>query len=261
MSASLFSRFGFLQMRKLTLKNIGQIKKAEIEFGDLTVLVGPQATGKSIFLQFFKLLVDAGHVLAELKKHGLYWKKEKALFLDTYFGEGMSGLWHEHSEIRVDDDSQSLDKLISKQKKVKDEKLFFIPAQRVITLGKGWPRNFSDYSPGDPFVVRQFSEHLRVLMEKGIGETDKLFPHTRRLKTEIRDLLLETVFSGFGLEIDKQHGPQKRLILRIEGNDQALPFMVWSAGQREFVPLLLGAYWLLPGAGATRREPGASSGS
>jgi hypothetical protein len=30
--------------------------------------------------------------------------------------------------------------------------------------------------------------------------------------------------------------------------------MVWSAGQREFVPLLLGLYWLLPPASVSRRE-------
>jgi hypothetical protein len=31
--------------------------------------------------------------------------------------------------------------------------------------------------------------------------------------------------------------------------------MVWSAGQREFVPLLLGFYWLMPPAHVARREP------
>ena len=44
----------------LQLKNIGQITDADIRFGDLTVFVGPQATGKSIALQFLKLLVDMG---------------------------------------------------------------------------------------------------------------------------------------------------------------------------------------------------------
>jgi hypothetical protein len=30
--------------------------------------------------------------------------------------------------------------------------------------------------------------------------------------------------------------------------------MVWSAGQREFVPLLLGLYWLLPAGSISRRD-------
>lgn len=40
--------------------HVGPITDAEVTFGDLTVLVGPQATGKSVFLQFLKLLVDSG---------------------------------------------------------------------------------------------------------------------------------------------------------------------------------------------------------
>jgi hypothetical protein len=37
------------------------------------------------------------------------------------------------------------------------------------------------------------------------------------------------------------------------GEHEALPFTVWSAGQREFVPLLLGFYQLLPPAATGRR--------
>ena len=44
------------------------MNEAEISFGDLTVFVGPQATGKSIALQFLKLLVDTGYVQSEMKR-------------------------------------------------------------------------------------------------------------------------------------------------------------------------------------------------
>jgi hypothetical protein len=136
--------------------------------------------------------------------------------------------------------------------------LFFIPAQRVLTLGKGWPRPFTDFSAGDPFVVRDFSEKIRVLMETEIGAEGLLFPQTRRLKREIRKLLLKTVFAKFWLRVDK-HGLQRRLVLQpsrrslSDESQQSLPFMVWSAGQREFVPLLLGLYWLLPPTKVSRR--------
>jgi hypothetical protein len=39
---------------RLRIENFGPIVEAEVEFGDLTVFVGPQATGKSLFLQVFK---------------------------------------------------------------------------------------------------------------------------------------------------------------------------------------------------------------
>src|ERR1700690_2227751 len=35
-------------MRKLTVKNFSVIKEAELEFGKITVLIGPQARGKSL---------------------------------------------------------------------------------------------------------------------------------------------------------------------------------------------------------------------
>jgi hypothetical protein len=140
-------------------------------------------------------------------------------------------------------------------KKKKEESLFYIPAQRVLTLGRGWPRPFSDYGAGDPFSVRDFSEKLRLLMESGWGRSDReaIFPQTKRLKNELREILDQTVFHGFGLRVDT-YGAQKRLILKAQDSDAKLPFMVWSAGQREFVPLLMGFYWLLPPAKTSKRE-------
>jgi hypothetical protein len=112
-------------------------------------------------------------------------------------------------------------------------------------------RPFTDYKAGDPFTVRDFSEKLRVLMETGLGRAEAVYPQPKRLKREIRNLLSLNIFSNFHLQIDRT-GPQKRLLLA-DDHKTKLPFMVWSAGQREFVPLLLGLYWLLPPTKVTRR--------
>ncbi len=242
-----------MPVTRLQASHLGPIEHADIRFGDLTVLVGPQATGKSILLQFLKLLVDTGAVLEELKRYGLEWDKDVVRFLDVYLGEGMHGIWDARlSTITYEGEAVDLKRLIGRQKKDKRESLFFIPAQRVLTLGKGWPRPFTDYSPGDPFAVRDFSEKIRGHVDAGIGTEESLFPQTRRLKREVRQLLSETVFSRFGLRVDK-YGSQKRLVLSPAGEAESLPFMVWSAGQREFVPLLLGLYWLLPPTRVPRR--------
>jgi energy-coupling factor transporter ATP-binding protein EcfA2 len=243
---------------RLQLKNVGQIEDADIEFGDLTVLVGPQATGKSIFLQFLRLLVDTGYVIDELRKHGLVWNKEIGHFLDIYLGEGMRDVWRNgdnQSAIIYNGDPIDLSTVIQRRRRSKTESLFFIPAQRVLTLGRGWPRPFSDYGASDPFSVRDFSEKIRLLMETGWGRSEggEIFPQTRRLKNELRKILDRTVFHGFGLRVDT-HGAQKRLVLRGKGTEATLPFMVWSAGQREFVPLLVGFYWLLPPTKVPRRQ-------
>jgi len=81
----------------LQIEDLGQISKAEIEFGDLTVLVGPQATGKSIVLQLLKLVIDADSVRAELQRHGIDWAGQLPDFLDAYLGEGMRSLWMENA--------------------------------------------------------------------------------------------------------------------------------------------------------------------
>jgi len=101
--------------------------------------------------------------------------------------------------------------------------------------------------------VREFSEKLRLLVEQEFGASGDLFPQERRLKREFRSLLQQHVFSRFHLRVDKFRS-QKRLVLGPQKKASALPYMVWSAGQREFVPLLLGFYWLMPPSKVAKRD-------
>ncbi len=238
-------------MKTLGLKNIGQISEAELNFGDLTVLVGPQASGKSITLQWLKFLLDAGHVQRQLRNYGLDYGGSLAEFLDLYFGEGMRSIWRDDSEILVDGRPVDVARRVARLQPEKDETVFLIPAQRVITIANGWPKPFQGYSAGDPYSVRAFSEELRILMERELSGAGPLFPKSNRLKSDYRKLLRKGVFGDFSLTVDKVQS-QKRLVLGAGENH--LPFMVWSAGQREFVPLLLGLYWLMPPSKSARRE-------
>ncbi len=230
-------------METMTLRNIGPIKRTELSFGDLTVLVGPQATGKSIALQFLKLLLDKGQVHQQLTRYGIDWAGKEASFIDAYFGEGMHAIWGADSAVEMDGKRVPMKTLVRRGGRAAAEHVFMIPAQRVLALRNGWPRPFTDYAPGDPFAVRDYSETLRTLVEQEFGAKEQLFPQKGRLKHEIRNLLTKHVFGGFALEVDKV-ASQKRLVLIREADP--LPHMVWSAGQREFVPLLLGLYWLMP---------------
>jgi hypothetical protein len=236
----------------LNIQNLGQIKEASLSFGDLTVFVGPQATGKSIALQLLKLMVDAGKVQEEMGRYGIDWSGNLPDFIDAYFGEGMHSIWRqEESKIKWDGKKVDLVAMAKRKRKAQSENLFFIPAQRVLALRDGWPRPFTGYSPGDPFAVREFSEKLRVLVEKEFAG-ESLFPQPNRLKKEFRDLLERDVFSKYALKVDKVHS-QKRLVLGSGKENESLPYMVWSAGQREFVPLLLGFYWLMPPSKVSQR--------
>src|SRR5437763_499079 len=240
-------------MATLKIKNLGQIREANLSFGDLTVLVGPQATGKSIVLQLLKLILDAGKVQDVMGNYGLDWGHKLPEFLDVYFGEGMRSIWRAGTtSIEWEGKPVDLPGMAKRKRPTKEETLFFIPAQRVLALRDGWPRPFTDYAPGDPFAVREFSEKLRVLVEQEFGGSD-LFPQERRLKREFRELLQRHVFSKYHLKVDKVRS-QKRLVLGPSGKAEPLPYMVWSAGQREFVPLLLGFYWLMPSTKISTRD-------
>lgn len=127
-----------------------------------------------------------------------------------------------------------------------------MPAQRVLALRDGWPRPFSDYAASDPFAVREFSETLRSLLETELTKVN-LFPQKHRLKGAFRRLLMRDVFGGFELRVDKLRS-KKRLVLGLPDGSEVLPQMVWSAGQREFIPLLLGFYWLIPPTNVSRRS-------
>ncbi|MBN2464663.1 ATP-binding protein [candidate division WOR-3 bacterium] len=242
----------------LELRNVGQLRQANVEFGDLTVLVGPQASGKSIFLQFLKLYLDARKVVSDLRRHGLQWQNDMPSFLGMYLGEGMQSLWSsgdEDSRVSVNGAAYDVTKVLRVRpgKQEPKERLFYIPAQRVLAMDReGWWRTFSEYRPADPYVARAFSENIRLLMEQGrfAKAEGGLFPKSNRLRSEIRTVLDKAIFHGFGLTIDDLGG-KKRLTL-VNG-DAKYPFMVWSAGQREFVPLLLGLYWLLVPARVSRR--------
>lgn len=237
-------------MKRLSLRNIGQIHDADLHFGDLTVLVGPQASGKSITLQWLKLVQDTGLIQHQLDTYGLDYGGLLPDFLNVYFGEGMSSIWRADSQVQVDGKALDMARRIGRRQPDKTETVFLMPAQRVLALPNGWPRPFTDYKAGDPYCVRAFSEQLRLLMEREFNETGPLFPKTNRLKADYRALLQSTVFADFKLSVDKVQS-QKRLVL--DGGMGNLPFMVWSAGQREFVPLLLGLYWLMPPSKVARR--------
>jgi len=240
------------RLRHIEARGIGPISEAEIEFGDLTVFVGPQATGKSIVLQLLKLLLDKHAIHQELRRFSIDWRENPDDFLDLYFGEGMAGLWDsEESELAVDGQDADLAGYARGRRLKREEKLFFIPAQRVLSIRDGTTRPFTDYRSGDPFVLREFSEKLHQLVQNEFGRGGRLFPQRNRLTDALRRPLEDHIFGGFNLETDASQ-LQRRVVLK-RGDGRSLPYLVWSAGQREFVPLLLGLYWLLPPAKTPRR--------
>ena len=242
-------------VERIRATSIGPVAEADIRFGDVTIFVGPQATGKSIFLQLLKLLLDRPAIHKTMQRFGLAQRGFAGSFFDLYFGEGMASIWSkEDSRLILGQARKPTDLLAYTRPGRSDasEKLFYIPAQRVMSLRDGMTHPFTEYRAGDPFVLRDFSEKLHGIVQNEIGHNENVFPRQQRLAATLREPLDRHIFGGFGLRTDTS-GRQGRLVLSPSVGG-ALPYLVWSAGQREFVPLLLGLYWLLPSSKVSRRD-------
>ena len=219
-------------MDTLKVKNFGPIQEANVTFGDLTFLVGPQASGKSLFLQLFKLITDGDNVAATLLEYGYVFENQKQL-LELFFGEGMSQVWNgktkiEHNGIEVTKDTLPVSPVMGK---AAFETIFYIPAQRVIALRTGWPSPFSEYNNDTPFVLKKFSDTIRLFMNSKQGID--LFAKGSRFSQEA---LYKSVYYDGRIEIEKDM--RKRFVLNV--NKSRIPYLAWSAGQKEIMPLYLG---------------------
>lgn len=222
-------------MEKISIRNLGPITEADITFGDLTILVGPQASGKSILLQMVKLISDTAVIHERLRNHGYIWTNEKEL-LESYLGEGMSEVWNSHTIINSDDKLFSRKLLVNSVNNV-EQKVFYIPAQRVIAIQNGWPKPFGEYG-NDPYVLKAFSDALRAAMEFDLSAPYFVSGSGKKNK----DHLYRGIYYNGEFEIDVKDR-RRRFVLNIEGNK--IPYSVWSAGQREFMPLWLGVNLLV----------------
>lgn len=237
------------KMEQLKVKFFGPIEEADVHFGDLTLLVGPQASGKSIFVQLLKLLIDKNNIRKTLEQYNYIWGKDVDKILDFYFGEGMSKIWKANTNIQFDGESYTKKFLLPTKtgrigKTTKNEEaLFYIPAQRILSVSDGRPKNFMEFDVSTPYVLRQFSETLRQLMQNGMNKSESIFPISNRLKAPLRKSFNDSIFHDGKVILDEKTG-QKKLRMEVEG--MSVPFITWSAGQKEFMPLLMGFYWLCP---------------
>ncbi|MBV9108090.1 MAG: ATP-binding protein, partial [Gemmatimonadetes bacterium] len=215
-------------MTVLEVSNFAQIERARIEFGDLTVLVGPQATGKSLVLQWFKMALDHDEVVNALREAG-HDISDPGSLLDLVFGEGMSSAWSSlGTQVTLDGKPVGPDTWKRRRRQTPSAHVFFIPAHRALLLAEGWPAPFLRLNADTPVVARLFSQ---TLYQQFSGrESSALFPVERILKTQYRELIDEAVFHGGRVEL-KTEGLRYRLSLNY-GDRVALPFMTWTAGQR-----------------------------
>jgi len=199
-----------MQDNKFSIQNFGPIKSAEVEFGDLTFVVGPQASGKSFLLQAWKLYIDTPYIRKAFRYFSQNYGNDRD-FVKLYYGM-----------FRGD-----LGGIDLSEKSSQDQSVYYIPAQRALCLYDGRPKTFAEYATETPFVVKQFSDRLNVLFQSGDSMLSNIgYPYS--------------IYHDGVIYIDKSSLGKSELRMRIDGVD--IPNSSWSAGQREYTPLNMAFY-------------------
>ncbi len=230
-------------MTRLRIQNFAHIADVDLEFGDLTILVGAQGTGKSLALQWFKTALDGRHMLEWLDDVG--YRVEPDSWIGLVFGDGMGPAWNTHTRIHFDNKLVTLKTLRRSRASPERERVFFVPAHRALLISDGWAAPFHKLTPETPVVARLFSQYLFDRFREADG--DRLFPRLNLLRPEYGKLIDDAIFHGGHLDVETDASQARRL--KLVHGESHLPFMTWTAGQREFTPLLLGLYHLLPPGG------------
>lgn len=235
------------------VRNVAQIAQADMRFGDLTVLVGPQGAGKSVLLQLFKLAIDRAYVEDTMASFGQDWQRgNPRALLDAYLGLGMGRSWNESSQMLLQ--GEPVDLASEPKGHPTQEALFYIPAQRAISMPAGWPQPYRAYRSTDPFVLKNFSEALRTHMDN-ISSRENIFPANRKLKDPMRELIDLGVFHGAKVSMGDL-SMQRQVVLKVGGgrDNYGVSYTAWSTGQREFFPFLMSCYRLLPSSKKTKDD-------
>jgi hypothetical protein len=237
-------------MEQFSIKNLGPISEASVEFGDLTFLVGPQATGKSLFLETLKLVSDRDHIVRTLDTYSYVTGRVENI-LNAYYGDGMSKLWREETSATYGERTYSgTSWLLEKDHEPSPkESLLYIPAQRILSISDGRPKNFMEFDAATPYVLRHFSEALRLFFGQVTLMGDGMIGFKSDVGGEHHQTILysraeQEIFNHADITIEEDRG-QKKLFQRIDG--MRVPFMSWSTGQKEFIPLLFVFYRLVDG--------------
>lgn len=220
-----------INIDRFKVTNLGPIAEADVEFGDLTILTGPQATGKTLFLETLKLFSDTYLFVIECLDNNMPIEEGFEFFFGhSAFTKRKTEFFFYHNNIDITNEivkhvnkKQYIE--ISQQKAilVRPDNLFYIPAQRSLTLAEGRIKTSDDFVTS-PYVLRRFSFYLQQ--------------YVRRVPNK----MLKNVVSNFDFfnnaEINlKRIAGSMRLEMTI--NKKTIPYMGWSTGQRELAPMLM----------------------
>lgn len=216
---------------KFSLENFGPIKKAEVEFGDLTVLVGPQATGKSVFLQMYKWKWDAQPILSYKRSIGFAWPESVEEMLRLYFGDSARTLISDKSKLN----DNLLELVVTDGRGVSStfENVIYVPANRDLIFHNSYVRDSNyGFSPFDPYVLRVVSGYVGYFL---FVRYDK----QGRLSSDQKDTSFWGKNPVYYANEPFVHTDDQQLKLAFEIDDKVVVFNDWSTGQKQYLPIAI----------------------
>ncbi len=227
---------------RLRAEHFAQLEAFDLTWGHLTILVGPQATGKSLVAQLWKWVLDKTFVYDVLKDYGFILDPHQPdfapTFADAYFGEGLGrAAWRPQTRVWLQHEPWT--PRVRPHHYWSLEQVLYIPAHRALCLLDSRPRPFRDFSAADPFVLKHFSEQMRKSLEPALGQGVKLEAPDASQPAWLTAIWRQLYPDAAGIRLQVRQ--QWRIVQHLHGHAAPLPLMTWSSGQREFFPLLWAA--------------------
>ena len=257
-------------MDNFVVENLGPIAKADVTFGDLTILTGPQASGKTLFLETFKLVKDFADVITNYIEQNSDVKFED--LLNYFYGDGMNKIISQQTEIIYNNEHTDIKSIINKSLSFKLHKDFAMSMPLLFPTAMLWTsKNVVNYLAEGTNLSESDKESIKALAE-AIREKIFFVPAQRSSAISEGRILLSrdfvnspyvlVKFSGYLQQFVKtqQYGIIREAIkdydflknaeinmrrtagsprLEMTVDNQTVPYMAWSTGQREFTPLLM----------------------
>lgn len=99
-----------------------------------------------------------------------------------------------------------------------------------------------EFDTSTPYVLRQFSETLRQLLQNGMSKAESIFPINNRLKEPLRQSFNDSIFHNGKVVLDERTGQK----IKNGGPRNECSFHDLECWTKRIYAFVNGFYWLCP---------------
>lgn len=227
-------------MNSLYVQNLGDILKADISFGDLTVLFGSPKADARILLQTLKLLIDKEHTMKNLMDH-YNPQMVKDHFMELFFGRSPKHILRSNTVVKYNGRTRNVQSMKTNRKSTKRETCLYIPSNRTDFLNHGITHPFCSYTKQDPYVVKNASNRIHCYVQSKTS-TKTLFPSPSYDSISDHDWLgnfiMDRIYDNLYITFSNYEF-SKQIVLQSNDHKVTIPYPLWRESQKQFTCILL----------------------